>query len=133
MTKLIPASYLRQGLLANATTNLGLALFMLLAAGMLAEKLWLPASVLFFAGSGLLVASILLGYLSLKQTISDGMVAAVIGFNVLWAIGSLVLLAGGLVEPSRTGMVLIVTQAAVAAMYAWLQTIGLRQSKVAAA
>jgi hypothetical protein len=133
MTKLIPASYLRQGLLANATTNLGLALFMLLAAGMLAEKLWIPVSLLFFAGSGLLVASVLLGYLSLREMVSDGMVAAVIAFNVLWATGSLVLLAAGLVEPSRAGMVLIVTQGAVAAMYAWLQGIGLRQSKVSSA
>jgi hypothetical protein len=46
----VPVAYLRQGLLSNATTNCALALFLVLAAGLLRTKLGLPAGVLVGAG-----------------------------------------------------------------------------------
>jgi hypothetical protein len=126
---LVPAPYLRQGLLSNATTNLGLSLFMLLAAGLLTRAFALPISLLVSAGLALGALSILLGTLSLRPVIPRAAIWAVIGFNVVWAADGLLAVAAGWLQPTRPGTVLVLAQAGVAAMYAGLQWIGLRRSQ----
>jgi hypothetical protein len=126
---LVPAPYLRQGLLSNATTVLGLAMFMLLGSGLLTHALALPASLLVCAGVMLGAFSILLGTLSLRPAVSAAAIWAVIAANLLWAAESLLLIATGWVQPTRAGAVLLLAQAGVAAMYAGLQFVGLSRSR----
>jgi hypothetical protein len=130
---LVPAPYLRQGLLSNATTNLGLAMFMLLGSGLLSHALALPTSLLVFAGVMLAVLSILLGTLSLRPAVSATAVRIVIGANLLWAAESLLVMTSGWVQPTRAGAVFLLAQAGVAAMYAGLQFVGLGRSRGRAA
>jgi hypothetical protein len=126
---LVPAPYLRQGLLSNATTDLGLALFMLLGSGLLSQALALPASLLVFVGVILGALSILLGTLSLRPAVSATAIWAVIGGNLLWAAESLLLLAAGSVQPTRAGAVFLIAQAGVGSMYAGLQFVALGRSR----
>jgi hypothetical protein len=126
-----PAPYLRQGLLSNATTNFGLALFMLVAASLLAAKLGIPPAVLVVAAVALVASSVWLARLSLQDTASRRVLQAVILVNLLWAVDSIALVAFGIIEPSRAGIALVVAQAATAAMYAGLQQLGIRRSLAA--
>ena len=127
---LVPASYLRQGLLSNATTNAGFSIFLLVASGLLTRSFGLPFGLLLGAGLALGAFAVLLGVLALRPVVPSAVVRAVIGFNLLWAVESLAVAYGGLVQPTRAGTVFILAQAAVAAMYAGLQWRGLRQSAV---
>ena len=127
---LVPASYLRQGLLSNATTNAGFSIFLLVASGLLTRSFGLPFGLLLGAGLGLGAFAVLLGVLALRPAVPSAVVRAVIGFNLLWAAESLAVACGGFVQPTRAGTVFILAQAAVAAMYAGLQWRGLRQSAV---
>ena len=128
---LVPASYLRQGLLSNATTNAGFAIFLVIASGLLTRSFGLPFGLLLGAGLVLGAFAVLLAVLSLRPATPGPVLCAVIGFNLLWAADSLALVSGGFVQPTRAGTVFILAQAAVAAMYAGLQWRGLKQSALA--
>jgi hypothetical protein len=130
---LVPASYLRQGLLSNATTDAGLAAFLVIASGLLPRSFGLPSGLLLGAGLALAGAAVLLAVLALRPALPKAIVWAVIGLNLLWAVESLILVAAGFVEPTRAGTVFVLAQAAVAAMYAGLQWRGLKQSGLVAA
>jgi hypothetical protein len=133
MTSFHPAPYLRQGLLANATTQSGFALLMLIASTPLARRLGIPAPLLFYAGLGLIPVTLLIGSLALSETLRRPVVWAVILFNLLFAFECLALMAGGWIEPTRAGIAFLGAQGAVAAMYAVLQCIGLQRSAETAA
>lgn len=126
---LVPSPYLRQGLLSNATTNLGFALFLLLASGGLSRAFGLPGFLLVSAGLALGASSILLGTLSLRPMVPGAAIWAAIVFNLLWAADGLLAVGAGWLQPTRAGMAFVLAQAAVGAMYAGLQWIGLRRSE----
>jgi hypothetical protein len=52
--------------------------------------------------------------------------------NVAWAADSVLLLAGGFVEPTRAGYAFVAAQAVAVLMYADLQFAGIRRSKALA-
>jgi hypothetical protein len=58
---------------------------------------------------------------------------AVIGYNVLWALDSALILMTGWLAPSALGYAFVVAQALVVALLAELQYFGLRGSSVALA
>jgi hypothetical protein len=130
MMLLVPASYLRQGLLSNATTNAGLGIFLVVASGLLTRSFGLPSWFLLGAGLALGAFAALLAILSMRPAIPNAVVWAVIGFNLIWAADSLLLVSTGFVQPTRAGTVFVLAQAAVAAMYAGLQWRGRRQSLI---
>jgi hypothetical protein len=129
--RVTPAPYLRQGLLANATTNAGFALFMLLAGELAPERLAIPAALLIGEGAVLGLAALALGRLALRADLRLAAIWAAIGFNAAWALGCIGLVDLGLVGPSRAGTVFILAQGGVAAMYGVLQWIGLKRSRAA--
>jgi hypothetical protein len=124
-----PTPYLRQGLLSNATTSVGLGLFMILAAGLLSHQLGLSSALLFIIGVTHLSLGLGLGTLALRQIVSRTHVRAVIGFNIAWALAS-VLVVAAMPSATRPGLALVLAQAGCALMYAVLQQIGLQRSSV---
>jgi hypothetical protein len=124
-----PSPYLRQGLLSNATTNVGLSLFMMLATGLLTRRLGLPSPLLLIAGVAYMNWGLVLGTLALRQSVSRAHVRAVIGFNVAWALASILAVAA-MPSATRPGLALVLAQAGCALMYAALQQIGLQRSSV---
>ena len=57
---------------------------------------------------------------------------AIVAYNALWAIDSIVLLVSGYVAPTALGYAFVIFQAAVVAGFAGLQVIGLRKEAVTA-
>src|SRR4051812_18244509 len=96
-----PAPYLRQGLLANATTNAGFGLFMLLAGEFAPERLAIPGTLLIVEGAVLCLAALALGRLALRAELRLAAIWGAIGFNAAWALGCIGLIELGLVGPSR--------------------------------
>lgn len=132
MTTSRVAPFLRWALLADAAASGGTALLMLFFARPLESLLRLPSDLMFNAGLVLLPYVALVAFLGTRATLPNWAVWAVIGANVLWAIDSLLLLAGSWVAPNMLGYVFVIGQAGVVALFAELQFMGLRRSTAAA-
>jgi hypothetical protein len=133
MTFIRPAPYLRQGLLADATTSGAFGLLTLLAAAPLEGVLGLPAMLVRSAGLIMIPWALCLGRLAMRESLPRPAVLAVIVVNALWALDSLLLLWSGWVAPSSAGTVFVIAQALVVALYAELQFVGLKRSTAATA
>lgn len=129
MTRLRPAPFLRQALLADAATSGACALLMLLGSGLLSSLLGLPAALLQGAGLVLLPWTAALAFLATRTSLTPITVWGVIIANGLWAADSALLLLSGWVEPTPAGTAFVIAQALVVAMYAELQWVGLRRSQ----
>jgi hypothetical protein len=57
---------------------------------------------------------------------------AIVAYNTLWAVDSVVLLVSGTVTPTALGYAFVIFQAAVVAGFAGLQIVGLRKDAVTA-
>ena len=66
------------------------------------------------------------------RTCRDAAAWAVIAFNALWSIDSIVLLVSGYVAPAALGYAFVIFQAVVVAGFAGLQYVGLRKEAVTA-
>jgi hypothetical protein len=128
MNAIVPAPFLRQALLSDAVTSGACAMLMLFGAGFLAPLLGLPMTLLQFAGLVLIPYAAWLGSLGLRERMSRPAVWAVIIANAIWAADSILLLVSGWVHPTPAGYAFVLAQAAVVAMYAELQFVGLRRS-----
>jgi hypothetical protein len=133
MSKINPAPFLRQALLADAVTTAACALLMLLAAGPLAGWLGLPASLLRAAGLVLIPFAIVVGALAFRESLPRMAVWTVIVANAVWAVDSLLLLFSGWVSPNAAGTAFVIVQAVAVALYAELQLMGLKRSSAALA
>jgi hypothetical protein len=71
--------------------------------------------------------------LGMREELYRSAVWAVVAVNAVWAADSLLLLASGLVRPTAAGYAFVIGQAAVVALYAELQFVGLRRSAERAA
>jgi hypothetical protein len=128
MTSVSPSPLLRQALLSDAVTTAASALLMLAGGGWLAGLLGLPSALIYGAGLVLVPYAALVAALGLRPVLARGAVRAVVAANGAWAVGSVVLVAGGFVRPTAAGYAFVLGQAAVVALYAELQAIGLRRS-----
>jgi hypothetical protein len=129
MTTIAPAPFLRQALLSDAVTTGACAALMLAAAGYLGPILGLPAALLQAAGLILVPYAAWLVSLGFRERLHRPLVWAVIAANGLWVVDSVLLLVSGWVQPSAAGYAFVLAQAAVVALYAGLQFIGLQRSE----
>ena len=92
-----------------------------------APPAWVLGAGLFMLGYGAVV-----GWLGTRPALPRWAVWTIVIGNALWALDSAVLAFSGWIAPGTLGLVLILAQAAVVALFAELQYLGLRRSAVAA-
>lgn len=119
--------FLRRALYADAAISGATGLLMMLGAGLLQDILGVPDSLLYYAGLSLLPFAALLVYLATRESLARPVIWAVIVYNALWAIDSILLLFTGWVAPTALGYAFISAQAVVVAIFAELQYLGLRR------
>lgn len=125
-------SYLKKVLIADAAISGAAAVAMMAGSTFLPALLGLPAELLLWAGVALIpfVAGLVL--VIRQREIAPGVVVAIIAINIAWVVASLVVAFGPVFAPTLFGKVFVVAQAAVVALFAELQIIGLRRARAAA-
>jgi hypothetical protein len=125
-------SFLRFALLADAIASGATGVLAFAGAGILAELLGLPTALLRYAGLSLFPYVAIVVYVGTRANISRPAVWAIITYNMLWAIDSMVLLASGQVSPTTLGYAFVIFQAVAVAGLGALQYVGLRKQAVTA-
>lgn len=125
--------FLRRVLLLDAVSSGGMGLLALMFATPIAGLLNLPESLLTQVGLVLLPFAAFVGYLASRSTPSRLGVWIVIGLNALWVIDSILILATGWVEPNALGYAVVIAQALAVSVFAELEYVGLRRSRLALA
>lgn len=120
-------AFLRRVLAADAVTSAAAGLLMLSAAGALSGPLGLPEALLRGAGLVLLPFAAGVAWLAARPSLPRAGIWAVIVANALWAVDSVLLLAGGWVAPTGLGWAFVLVQALAVAGFAELQWLGLRR------
>jgi hypothetical protein len=132
MTTLIRNSYrtifLRRALLADAAATAATGLLLALGAQYLTDLLGLPVALMRYAGMSLLPFAALVLVIGLRANPPRIPVLAIVAYNALWAIDSIVLLASGLVQPTMLGAAFVTAQAVTVGAFAVLQWIGVRRT-----
>jgi hypothetical protein len=121
--------FLRRALYADAAISGATGLLMMLGAGLLKDILGVPDSLLYYAGLSLLPFAALLVYLATRESLARPVIWAVIVYNALWALDSILLLFTGWVAPTALGYAFVIAQAVVVAIFTELQYLGLRRSQ----
>lgn len=124
---------LRRVLLADAVVSGAAGVLLLLAAAPLDGLLGLPESLLRLAGLAMLPWAVALTSLARRQRPSQPWTLAVVGINVLWVLGSGLLLMTGWVDPTGPGYAFVIAQTLAVALFADLQYLGLRNAAPAPA
>jgi hypothetical protein len=119
--------FLRFALLGDAIASGATGLLMAAAAGPLSGLLGLPQALLFGAGLMLLPYAVFVAWIGRKPQVPTALVWAVIILNAVWVVDSFLLLLSGWVQPTGLGMAFVIAQAAVVALFAELQFIGLKR------
>jgi len=132
MTTSQPSIFLRRALLADAAVSGAAGALMLLGAGPLTGLLGIPALLLRVAGLALLPYAALVLRLGRSERPARAAVWAVIAVNLLWAAGCVLLLLAGWIAPTGLGIAFVVAQATAVALFAELQVLGLRRTRVVA-
>ncbi|HEU4328144.1 MAG TPA: hypothetical protein VFS21_33720 [Roseiflexaceae bacterium] len=128
MARFQDQSPLRRALLIDAGVTAVTALAMAGGAPLLSGLLALPEPLLRYAGLSLVPFVALVAFVATRPQLSHTGVWAVIGLNALWVVASVALLLGGMVAPNALGYGFVLFQAAVVAVFAELQFLGLRRS-----
>jgi hypothetical protein len=123
-----PSSFLRLALLADAAVSSATGLAMMLGAGVVDGLLGVPGVLLRYAGLSLMPFAALVAFLATRENLSRPAAWAVVAYNALWAVDSIVLMASGWIAPTALGYAFIAFQALVVAIFAKLQYIGLRKA-----
>ena len=122
----LDTTLLRRALTGNAVFSLGSALVAVVLAGPLSDAFDIPAAVLVVLGIALVPWALLGWYTS--RTLDRRFVVAIIGGDILWVIGTVVLLAGFPDAMSGAGRTSAAVVGLIVAGFAVTQTIGLRRS-----
>ena len=125
-----PSLFLRRALVLDALSSGALGLLLVVAAAPLARMLALPAPLLFWAGASLLPFAAIVATVARRAHVPRSAVWAVIAYNALWALDSVLLLVLGWVSPGPLGVAFVLAQAAVVALFAEAQALGLRRTPV---
>ena len=123
-----PSLFLRRALLADAVVTGAVALLQTFGAGLLAPLLNLPYALVLETGLFLIAYTVLVGWLSTRQSMPKALVAIVIAGNAAWALGSMALMFSGSVSPNLLGYAFIAVHAISTGVFAELQYTGLRKS-----
>ena len=133
MTRTFTASpFLRRVLLLDCLASAAAGALMLLAAAPLAGLLALPEGLLRHAGIACLLWACVVGWLAARPAIPRAAVVAVIVFNLVWVLDSILLLALGWVRPNLLGVGFVLAMAAAVGGLAALQAVGLGRGSVPA-
>jgi len=119
-------NFLRHLLVVDAASCLAMGGALALGAGFVTDWLGLPAGLLRAAGLVLLPFAALVLFVASRPILSRSAVWGIIGCNVVWVVGSVLLLIGGLAAPTALGIAVVIAQAVVVAFMAELEAIGLR-------
>ena len=126
-------TFLRYALLADAVASGATGLLMIAGAGLLEGLLGLPTALMREAGLVLVPYVAFVAWVGTREAISRPAVQAIIAMNVLWVVGSVLVLVGGFVAPTVLGYAFVIAQAVVVGVFAELQFIGLRRQDAVAA
>lgn len=124
---------LRFALRLDAAASAMTALVCLTGPGVLANVLGLPAQFLVMVGLTCLAWAVVTGFTSTRRQVAAWAIWAIIAFNAVWVLESVMLLVLGWVQPTALGVAFVLVQALAVAMFAELQFIGLRRSRSALA
>lgn len=128
MKSLLPSSWLRFALLADAGMSTAAAALQLGATAWLVAALQLPQPLLLESGLFMVGYAALLVVLARSPRVWTGLVALVVWGNVGWAVACVLLALTGAVQPTALGLAFLGLHAAgVLVMAAW-QYAGLRRS-----
>ena len=133
MFKFANWSLLRLALLADAAASGAMGVLLAAAADPLAAWFGLPVALLREVGLPLIPYAGLLLYLASRQTTPRLPAQLIVAGNVLWVLGSAMLLMSGLVAPAALGTAFVIAQALIVAILAELQVMGLKRQRLAAA
>lgn len=98
-------------------------------AGWLAAPLGLSPALMQPVGLFLVGYAALLAWLATRPTLPRAAVWALVGFNVLWAVESVGLVALGRAQPTALGLAVVIGQAVAALIVAELQYLSLRKAR----
>ena len=119
---------LRQILCADAISSGAMGLLLLLGAGVLEPLLEIPADFQRAAGLILLPFAAFAGWLASRVAPPRRLVWMVVVINIIWAGGSLLTLAAGVLSPTALGLSFVIAQAIAVGVLAELQIVSLRRS-----
>ena len=125
--------YIRRSLQLDAAATGVTALLALAAAGPLSTRFGLSETLLQVVGIGLLPFVCFVAWSATRPQVPVGAIRLVVAANIVWVIASIWLLLSGWVAPTTFGVVFVVAQATIVAVFAELQVIGLRKLALAAA
>lgn len=120
--------FLRRILWLDAATGVATGTLQLLLPGFLAGLLGLPEVLLVASGWLLFVYVAGISFIATRPLLHTELIWTLIAANLLWVLGCLALLFGGLVTPTLLGQVFIAVQALAVGLLAELQWFGLRKS-----
>lgn len=112
---------IRRAILLDAAASGTMGVLLLLGAGVLAQPLGLPTGLLRWTGVVLIPFATTLIWIARRPSVSQGSVQAIVAVNVLWAVGTPLLLATSWVNPTVLGELFVLIQAAVVAGFAYLE------------
>ena len=128
--KTMDATFLRRSLQLDGVASGATGLLLLAAAGPFAALAGLPGPGLARAvGGGLVIYAAALLWNAGRTTVSRGQVLAAVVLNVLWVLGSAVLIVDG--PLTALGNLAVAAVAAAVLLFAVLQTVGLRRLREA--
>jgi hypothetical protein len=119
--------FLRRALLADAAASAATGLLLALGAQYLTSLLGLPVALMRYTGMSLLPFAAIVLIVGLRANPPRIPVLAIITYNALWAIDSIVLLASGLIQPTMLGAAFVTAQAVTVGALAALQWIGVKR------
>src|SRR6476661_5819735 len=117
-------AFLRYALVADAVASGAAGLLMIAGADLLTGLLGLPVALMRESGLLLVPYVALVAFVATRDTISVAAVKLIVALNVLWVLGSVGLLVGGLVAPTLLGYAFVIVQAIAVGVLAELQIIG---------
>ena len=120
---------LRRTLLLDAATSGAMGVLLLVAGGLLAGPLGLPATLLRWTGVVLIPFGGYLAWIATRADISAEAVRAIVALNVVWAVGTPLLLVSGWVRPTILGELFVLIQAVVVAGFAYVEHRALHGSR----
>jgi len=121
-------SFLRKVLVVDGVISGACGLTLVLGAGPLERWLGIPAALLRPVGLTLFPFTALLLSLARRAALSRATVGGVIAANGIWVAGSVLLLVSGWIDPTGLGYAFVVGQAAVVAVFAEMEYVGLKKS-----
>lgn len=120
-------SFLRRVLWFDAATCVLTGLGLIAFAGFVERALAIPAALCLPAGTVLLVFGAAVGAIGSRRDLFRPAVWWIAALNGLWAVGSVLALFAGWLDPNALGTALVVIQAVAVAIIAELQVVGLRR------